>query len=418
MTTHTPLRPSGRTRALRAAAALAAIGLLTTACSSGEADSSSESSASEPAVTSSTNPSTASSGPAASDTTQPAEGGWTVDAVLIDCDAADVDPKTCSGPGTIAPYTALSPDQVTKDWDICATVPSLQDPVWVGVNYGMASEAERLRSKLSFFDAGGYENIAEQNSQVEDCIAQGADAVIIGAVSADALGPAIKAAKDAGVVVIDGGNGIASEDVTARAVLDYYDMGRSVGEQLVKQNKPMKVVLIPGPAGAGWSERSVVGFKDAIDGSQVELLEVKYGDPVKEVQTGLVEDTLSAHPDLDAIVGTGVTVDVGAVLLKERGLTDQVALYSTYISPSIIDLLKSGGAACAPNDQGVVLAKTMVDLAVRSLEGIPYVGGARRAAPAPTMVCGPAAGADDNIDSFDPGTTSAPADWSPVSQVG
>ncbi|MGY1813332.1 TMAO reductase system periplasmic protein TorT [Blastococcus sp. SYSU D00820] len=343
---------------------------------------------------------------------------WTVPAVFVDCSAPDTDESTCQGEGTEGEYTSLSPSQVSGDWEICATVPHLQDPVWVGINYGVVTEAERLGVALQFHDAGGYENIAEQNSQIEDCVAQGVDAIIVGAVSADALNPSLQMARDAGIAVIDGGNGVASPDVDARAVLDYYDMGRTIGEYLAAKGEAVQVALFPGPAGVGWSERSVEGFSDAIEGSAVELVATKYGDPVAEVQTGLVEDTLSASPEVDVIVGTGVTVDVAATVLEERGLADRISTYSTYISPSVVDLLEGGGAACAPNDQGINLARVMVDLAVRTLEEIPYEGDVTRAAPAPVLICGPAAGADDNFDSFDQSTAFAPEDWSPVSEVG
>lgn len=341
---------------------------------------------------------------------------WSVDATFIDCDAAGIEPG-CVGEGEEGEYTSLDPADVSDPWELCVTVPHLKDPIWVASNYGMVSEAQRLGVGMQFTDAGGYENVTEQVSQVEDCATQGADAIIVGAVSQDGLNPAIKQAVDNGAVVIDYGNGVTSPDVQGHAIVDYYEMGHSVGEHLVDQGEPMNVVLLPGPAGAGWSERSVLGFKDAIEGSDVVLLDTKYGDTGKEVQLALVEDSLSTYDDVDALVGTAVTLDVAHGVLAERDLTESVALYGTYLVPTTLDLLESGRAACAPTEQPVSTSKMAVDLAVRLLQDEPAKEGFERMGPQPLMVCGPAAGDADNLDDFDPDTSFAPDGWSPISDV-
>ena len=342
---------------------------------------------------------------------------WTIDAVFVTCDSGE-ELAMCEGTSEVAPYNALPVEEVEgKDVEVCVLVPHVADPVWLGINYGVVTEAERLGVKMQFNDAGGYANIAEQNSQVEDCVSQGVDAIVVGAVSADALDPVLAIAQDAGVKVIDGGNGINSSHVDARAVLDYYQMGQAIGEHLASLGEELKVALLPGPAGAGWSERSVVGFKDAIAGSSISLADVRYGDPVKEVQTGLVEDTLAADPDIDVIVGTAVTAEVAAIVAEERGLTGKLGIYSTYISPTLTPLLEGGQVACAPNDQGVYLARTQIDLAVRAALGIPFERGINRVAPAPVLVCGSGAGDADNLADFDPTSVFAPEGWKPVADV-
>ncbi|AQA06351.1 hypothetical protein BVC93_12795 [Mycobacterium sp. MS1601] len=305
---------------------------------------------------------------------------------------------------------------MTQPWQICVTVPHLKDPIWVATNYGMTAESRRLGLEMRFSDAGGYTGTTEQVKQIEDCTAQGADAIIVGAVSQDALNPVIQQAIDAGVVVVDYGNGVTA-DVPGHAIVDYYNMGHAIGEQLVALNKAKRVVLLPGPAGAGWSERSVLGFKDALAGSDVELLDVKYGETAREVQLALVEDSVSAYPDLDAIVGTATTVDVAHGVLAERGLAEKISLWATYLVPTTMELLETGRVVCAPTEQPVRTSRMAVDLAVRLLEGKPQKEGFERMGPLPLTVCGPAAGEADNLADFDTTTSFAPDGWSPVSNV-
>ncbi|WP_396642384.1 TMAO reductase system periplasmic protein TorT [Microbacterium sp.] len=359
---------------------------------------------------------------ACSGTTEPggeteALDGFSVAATFIDCESAEVDPEGCIGPGIEGTYESLSPDDVTEPWELCSTVPHLKDPLWVAYNYGQAVEAERLGVSITLTDVGGYENVSEQVTQIEDCITQGADAILVGAVSADALNPAIEAAEAAGVVVLDIANGVTTPDVSAHAIVDYYDMGRTIGEYLADSGESLKVSVLPGPAGAGWAERSLLGVQDAVSGSDVEIVDVKYGDTGREVQLQLVEDTLAANPDIEAIVGTAVTLDVAATVLAERGLTDSVALYGTYVIPSTLDLITAGTATCAPTEQPVMTARIAVDVAVGLLEGTPIAEDAERVGPQPLLVCGPAAGDADNVAEFDTTTSFAIDGWTPKSRV-
>ncbi|HEY0359717.1 MAG TPA: TMAO reductase system periplasmic protein TorT, partial [Mycobacteriales bacterium] len=325
---------------------------------------------------------------------------WTIPATFIDCQAKGVE-RGCIGKGVEETYTPLTKADVTKPWKICVTVPHLKDEIWVAVNYGVTAESRRLGVDMQFHDAGGYTEVTNQVSQIENCVSDGADAIIIGAVSQDSLNPALDAAVAKGVVVIDAGNGVTSDKVQGRAVVDYYDMGKAVGENLVEQGKPLRVALLPGPAGAGWSERSALGFKEAVAGSPVQVVDTKYGETGKEVQLRLVEDTLASHKDLDALVGTAVTVDVAQTVLSERGQSDKIGLYGTYINPSTLELLKGGRAVCAPTEQPVMTFRIAVDNAVRLLEKKPLKAGFERNAPKPLLACGPKAGAAANIDTFD-----------------
>lgn len=340
---------------------------------------------------------------------------YTVPAVFIDCDAAGVEPG-CVGDGEEGEYTGLAPSEVSEPWRICVTVPHVKDPIWVASNYGMVAESRRLGIEMRFSDAGGYTGLTEQVKQIEDCATQGFDAIVVGAVSQDALNPSIKEAIDKGIPVVDYGNGVTA-DVPAHAIVDYYNMGFAIGEELVSQGTAHNVVLLPGPAGAGWAERSRLGFEDAIEGSDVKLLDVKYGDTGKEVQLSLVEDSVSTYDNLDAIVGTAVTLDVAAQVLSERDLTEDVSLWGTYLVPTTLDLLKGGRATCAPTEQPVVTSKMAIDVAVRLLEDKPAKEGFERMGPVPLIVCGEAAGDADNLDDFDTTTSFAPDGWDPVTDV-
>lgn len=338
---------------------------------------------------------------------------WSHAAQFVDCDAAGIKPG-CEGETVDGTYTALPASEVTKDWNLCVSFPHLKDSYWLAANYGVISEAKRLGVNADVLDAGGYTNLSKQVSQLDNCVAQGADATVIGAISFDGLDAKVDEFVDNGIAVVDIMNGISNAKVNAHSVVSFYELGHLVGEHLVGLGKPVNVAWFPGPPGAGWVEATNAGFQDAVKGSQVKVLATKYGDTGKDVQLRLVENALDTFPDVDYIAGSAVTAEAAVNALKERGLQDKVKVIANYMIPETLVGLKSGAIECAATDQPVLQAQMGVDEAVRVLEKKPLEQDKKRAMPAPQLVCGPASDGKDNLSKFDAKTTFAPADFKPT----
>ncbi|WP_104399607.1 TMAO reductase system periplasmic protein TorT [Vibrio penaeicida] len=263
-----------------------------------------------------------------------------------------------------------------KPWDICVSFPHLKDAYWTAVNYGVVAEAKRSGVGMQLVEAGGYTNLNTQISQIEDCVASGADAVVIGAISYEGLNNLVKNITKSGVPVIDIVNGMSSPDLSAKSLVSFGEMGSKVGQYLREIHKngsnKVKVGWFPGPPGAGWVEAGNKGFQSAIKDSNIDVVETKYGDTGKEVQLKLVEDTLEAHPDLDYIVGTAVTAEAATSLLRARGLTNQIKVLSYYFTPGVYQGIKRKLILAAPTDSAVIQGRVAIDQAIRILEGKPY----------------------------------------------
>jgi protein TorT len=226
---------------------------------------------------------------------------------------------------------------------------------------------------MTLVEAGGYTNLSKQISQIEDCVARGANAVVIGAISADGLNGVIKTVAAKKIPVIDLVNGINSPDITAKSLVSFYTMGHSAGEYLAKKHpaggKPAKVGWFPGPAGAGWVEAAHKGFMDAVKGSALTVLDPKYGDTGKEAQSKLVEDVLQANPDIAYIGGTAVTAEASVGILRAKNLDKKVQIISFYITPGVYEGIQKGRIMASPADSMVIQGRIAMDQAVRALEG-------------------------------------------------
>ncbi|PZQ16254.1 MAG: TMAO reductase system periplasmic protein TorT [Ancylobacter novellus] len=289
---------------------------------------------------------------------------------------------------------------------ICVSFPHLKDAYWLGVDYGVIEEAKRQGVQVQLLEAGGYTELNKQISQIEDCISGGAKAIIIGAISYDGLNNVVADLKKKNIPVVDVINGMSSPDVGAKSLVSFADMGAAAGKYLAEHHpagsKAVKVAWLPGPAGAGWVESGNKGFLEAVKGSSVDIVDVKYGDTGKEVQAKLVEDVLQAHPDLDYIAGTAVTAEAATPILRARGLSEQVKLVAYYYTPGVDQYIRRGSVLAAPTDSPVIQGRVALDEAVRLIEGnITY----KHVGPVIQVVT------KDNVSKIDMSTTLAPPNF-------
>lgn len=315
-----------------------------------------------------------------------------------------------SSPRTTKDYEPLK--KASKAWEICVSFPHMKDAYWLGVDYGVSEEAKRLGVKMQLVEAGGYTELNNQISQIEDCVAAGADAVVIGAISFDGLNNIVKEVRAKNIPVIDVINGMSSPELSAKSLVSFGEMGDKAGAFLAASHPaggdPVKVAWFPGPAGAGWVEAGNTGFSGAIAKGAINLVETKYGDTGKEAQAKLVEDTLEAHPDLNYIVGTAVTAEAAIPILRSRGLSDKIKIVSYYFTPGVDQGIRRGQILAAPTDSPVIQGRVAIDQAVRILEGQPYE---KHVGPALFVVT------SDNHGEFDASSTLAPSGFKPVFRV-
>jgi protein TorT len=263
-----------------------------------------------------------------------------------------------------------------KPETICVSFPHIKDSYWLAVNYGVVSEAERLGINVEIVEAGGYGNLDTQITQIRQCVANGAKAVVIGAISLDGLNDLVAELKAQKIPVVAFMNDISSKELTAKSLSVPGEGGLEIAKYLVgrhpKGGDSVDVAWFPGPEKAGWSKAADKKFMDTVPGGAIKVVETKYGDTGKEEQAKLIEEVLTAHPDIDYIVGTGQTAVTAAGILRERGLEDKIKVMAYYISPEVYAELNSGGIQAAAVAPPVTIARIAMDQTVRILEGKEY----------------------------------------------
>jgi protein TorT len=302
--------------------------------------------------------------------------------------------------------------QAQKKWRICASIPHLKDAYWLAVNYGMMEEAEVRDVSLSLFEAGGYDRLDVQISQIEKCLSDGMDALIVSSVTLDGTNDVLSRVHAENIPIIDLINGTSFPHISARSAADYYDNGYAAGRYLVDRNKDnnfdITVLWFPGPKTAGWAMRGDLGFKEAIAETNVKLLTTKYGDPVKKIQGELVNEAMKEYPDIDYIVGSTVTAEAATSIVRRKRIKDRTNVMAYYFGPGVHRGILRGSIIAAPTDKQAIQARIAVDQAIRILEDKPLQ---KHVGPIVEVVD------SSNLDSFDLTTSLAPRGFKAIFDV-
>ncbi|PSJ62647.1 TMAO reductase system periplasmic protein TorT [Kumtagia ephedrae] len=300
-------------------------------------------------------------------------------------------------------------EKAEKPWNLCVLFPHLQDSYWVSVNYGIVEEAKRLGVKVTVFQAGGYTALPKQISQYDDCVASGADAILISAISEAGVAAKIGEGMGKGIVNVAVANPILETPITARITPDFYQKGFQTGEYVKKflGDKQGQAVAFPGPQGSGWAETYMGGFRDSTKTGNVKLLAEMFGEASVPAQLRLVEDALQTYPDVNVIWGGAPTAEAAIGAVQDAGL-ENVTIMSSYENQTMLKAVKDGAVLGFATEYPVIMGRIGVDLAVRALEKKEHEK---------ILLVAPGIVTSENVDKIDTTQIFAPDGWRPEFSV-
>jgi ribose transport system substrate-binding protein len=220
-------------------------------------------------------------------------------------------------------------------------------------------------------------DLAEQVNLVEQMVARQVKAIVIAPADSKALVPALKRAKESGILVINIDNKLDAEvlkqaDLTVPFVgPDNRAGARKVGEALAKRLKPGdKVAIIEGIPTAFNGQQRRLGFEDAMKAGGMDIVSVQSGNWEMEKGNNVAAGMLSEHTDLKAILCANDNMALGAVAaIQAAGKTGQVLVVGFDNIGAIKPMLADGRVVATADQHGDQLAVFGIEAALKILKG-------------------------------------------------
>lgn len=262
---------------------------------------------------------------------------------------------------------------------LCAIYPHLKDSYWLSVNYGMVSTAQRENVNLRVLEAGGYPNTAKQQQQLILCSKWGADAIILGTVDPLAFREDLQQ-WTGNIPIFATVNQLILNEKQVKNLkgvvgVDWYWMGYQAGRYLAEKHPEgsglTNVALLLGPNNSGGTKPVDLGFREAIAGSDIRILQHFWADNDKELQRNLVQQAIDL-PEVRYLVGSAVAMEAAISELRNANKTGEIGLVSTYLSHGIYRGLLRNKIEFAPTDKMVLQGRLSVEQALHYLRQQPY----------------------------------------------
>ena len=201
-----------------------------------------------------------------------------------------------------------------EEFTIGIVLKSFSNPFWVMARDAAVAEAERLGVNVVVLGTTEEGDYNEQVAHIEDLVTQQVDLIVLVPAEASALVPAVEAAIAEGIPVINLDLPIETNQVSAFIGSDNVEGGRMAGEYIAEQlGGEGQVAVIRGRLGNPVELQRYTGFTEAIAAYPgIELVAEGVGNWEADLGYTVMEDFLTAHPDIQAVFGESDRMILGA----------------------------------------------------------------------------------------------------------
>lgn len=223
------------------------------------------------------------------------------------------------------------------------------DPFWSVVKNGVAKAGEDTGANVEFRSPETFDMV-QMSQMIDAAVNQEPDGLVVSIPDADALGPSIQRAVDAGIPVISmNSGGDVAHDLGALLHVGQseFDAGKAAGEKLAELGGS-KAICVNQEVGNVSLDQRCEGFAEGF-GNTVEVVPTQ-NDPA-EVQAK-VRAALESDPDVDTVLGLSASlVGEPAVAAAEALGRDDLLIASFDLSAGFLQAIADGKAAFAIDQQ-------------------------------------------------------------------
>jgi ribose transport system substrate-binding protein len=250
------------------------------------------------------------------------------------------------------------------------SVGSLGNPFFVTIAHGAEAKAKQINPKVKILTASADYDLGKQFTQVDNFIAAGVDMILINAIDANAIEPAIKRAQAAGIVVVAidvAANGadatVQTNNVQAGEIACKYIVDKLGGKgDVIIENGPQVSAVVDRVKGCKEVFAKAAGIKILSDDQDAK--------GSREGGLNIMQGYLTRFPKIDAVFAINDPQAIGTDLAaKQLGRTG-IVISSVDGAPDIEDALKTDTMVQASASQDpYAMAQQAVEVGAGILNG-------------------------------------------------
>lgn len=227
------------------------------------------------------------------------------------------------------------------------------DPFWSVVQRGVAQAGEDMGVQVEYQAPTTFDMVA-MSQLIDAAVATEPDGLVVSVPDAEALGPSISAAVEAGIPVItmNSGSDVAAElGALTHVGQTEYEAGFGGGERMAEAGVT-SALCVNQEVGNAALDLRCQGFTDAMTaaGGTVEVLAADLNDPTGAQQA--IEAALTTNPEINGILTLGPTGAAPALAaLESAGVGDAVQLATFDLSPEVLTAIGEGRMLFAIDQQ-------------------------------------------------------------------
>ena len=227
------------------------------------------------------------------------------------------------------------------------------DSFWSVVQNGVTQAGIDMRVDVQYQAPGTFDMVA-MAQLIDAAVAIGPDGLVVSIPDADALGPSITAAIEAGIPVIsmNSGSDVAEElGVMIHVGQTEYEAGVGGGERMAEAGVTT-AICVNQEIGNVALDLRCQGFTDALTaaGGTVEVVAVDIGDPTASQQT--ISAAIESNPEINGVLTLGPTsAEPALAALTELDMLGTINLATFDLSPEVLEAVEAGNMLFAIDQQ-------------------------------------------------------------------
>jgi ABC-type sugar transport system substrate-binding protein len=263
-------------------------------------------------------------------------------------------------------------------------VKTLSNEYWQTMERGYQDAAAEKGVTIDVLSVPTEQDTEQQLNQLQTALAQGYDAIMVSPITPANLIPALVAANQAGIPIINVDERVdpaaaeaAGAKLTSVIASDNRDAGARAAQYMI-DNIPDggKVAIIEGKAGNQSGLDRKEGFQEAIEAAgNFEIVASQPADWDQQRALDAATNILQANPDLVGFYAANDTMALGVVeAARAAGKLDQAVIIGTDAIPAALAAVQAGDMEGTVAQFPAEEARIATSLAILALQGHPVEG--------------------------------------------